>query len=203
MSRKTLKQDRASAKARMQAKKARVIDLVIKKGKTIREASKILKAEGFEIGASKSAVGVALKAIERDFSQIVPQERAKAYDRLQGFLDELETAKKSGQLDLRASISDSLAVMDRLSRLLGTDAPTKSISAKVNADVDPDQLVGYRRFVAETRGLDREQIEAVYKFARSLARPTVTVTNVPETSELWEDKESYMRNGKVYRLEDK
>lgn len=188
MSRKTRQQDRASTKARIASRKARVIDLCVHKGKTVREAALILKEEGVIVGANKTSVGETLQLIQRDFSQMVPQERAKAYDRLQGFLDELETAKKSGKLDLRASISDSLAVMDRLSRLLGTDAPTKSISAKVNADVDPTALVGYRKFVAVTCHMDAATLEKVYTFASKLnVPPAVRVVGPPATSELWDE----------------
>ena len=164
------KQNRVANKSRIAAKKARVIDLVIKKGKTIRETSKILKAEGFEIGASKSAVGMALKAIERDFSQIVPQERAKAYDRLQGFLDELETAKRDGKLDLRASISDSLQVFDRLSRLLGLDAPSKAIVATTH-DLNPTVV----EFLKASHGLSEGQLTSTFEYMNALPREAIVV----------------------------
>ena len=187
MSRKTRQQDRASTKARIAPRKARVIDLCVHKGKTVREAALILKEEGVIVGANKTSVGETLQLIQRDFSQMVPQERAKAYDRLQGFLDELETAKKSGKLDLRASISDSLAVMDRLSRLLGTDAPTKSISAKVTL-FNTTALVGYRKFVAVTCHMDAATLEKVYTFASKLnVPPAVRVVGPPATSELWDE----------------
>ena len=65
----------------------------------------------------------------------------------------------------------------------GLNAPSKSISARVDMNVDPDTLVGYRRFVAETRGLNAEQIESVHLFARSLVRPTITATEPPEKSD--------------------
>jgi hypothetical protein len=195
-------QEQAKNIARMSAKKARLLKLCVQEGKTIRAASKILKKEGFEKGASKSAVGVALKQIERDFSKIVPAEREKAYDRLNGWLEELETAKNTGQLDLRASISDGLAVMDRLSRLLGTDAPTKSVSATFNGDVDPATLIGYRKFVSVTNNMDQATLSRVYEFAAKLnGAPAPPVIGPPASSELWEDKESYMSDGKVYRLE--
>ena len=123
----------AKAKARVKAVKARVLDLCVKNDKTIRQASAILKAEGFEMGVSRTRVGVALQEIAQDMSNKVPEERQKAYTRLQRFLDELEEAKLAGNLSLRVSIADSLQVMDRLSRLLGLDAPTKSIGAIVTA----------------------------------------------------------------------
>ncbi len=174
-------------KARMKLKKARVIDLCVKQGKTIRQASRILKAEGFERGVSRSRVGVALQEISRDIAATVPAEREKAYNRLQGFLDELEKAKQSGKLDLRASISDSLQVMDRLSRLLGLDAPTKSISAKVNADIDPESLRGYRKFVHVTCNMDQITLDKVYAFAAKLNTPPERqLIGPPATSELWE-----------------
>jgi hypothetical protein len=153
----------AKAKARVKAVKARVLDLCVKKDKTIRQASVILKEEGFEKGVSRTRVGVALQEIAQDMSAQVPAERQKAYNRLQRFLDELEEAKRDGTLNLRASISESLQVMDRLSRLLGLDQPIKTINANISPTVPAMVAMDFSSPVEKTSALvsDAEYLDAV------------------------------------------
>ena len=172
-------QDKPQTKIRIANRRARLMKLFAE-GLSVRKAVKVLQAEGVQ--ASKTMVARDLQAISRETP--LEDARHEAHATLRGLQKFVVSADYMKDTD---TVNSLLAIHDRLARLLGLDAPTKSISAKVNADVDPDALVGYRRFVAETRGLDTEQIEAVYKFARSLARPTITITDVPETSELWED----------------
>jgi len=67
--------------------------------------------------------------------------------------------------------------------LRGTAAPTKSISAHVNADVDPEKLVGYRKFLYHTRHLSEEDVNAkVFPFCDSLP-PSQTPAHLLEPSE--------------------
>lgn len=172
-------QDKPQTRIRIANRRARLMKLFAE-GKSTREAAKVLQAEGFP-RASKAIVARDLQALAAQAPQNIDNARHEAHATLRGlqkFVVDAEDMKDT------ETVNSLLQIHDRLARLLGLDAPTKSISAKVNADVDPDALVGYRRFVAETRGLDTEQIEAVYKFARSLARPTITITDVPEESEL-------------------
>jgi hypothetical protein len=170
-------QDQKQTKIRIANRRARLVKLFAE-GKTISAAHKQLAKEGIEV--SRATVGFDLQALAALAPANIQTARAEAHS-------ELTALKKfvMGADDMKdtETVNSLLAIHDRIVTLLGLAAPTKSISAKVNADVDPTALVGYRRFVAETRGLDAEQIEAVYKFARSLARPTITVTDVPERSD--------------------
>jgi hypothetical protein len=60
-------------------------------------------------------------------------------------------------------------LMDSIARLTGSNAPTKSIHANVNADVDPGKLVGYRKFLYHTRHLSEADVNAkVFPFCDSL-----------------------------------
>ena len=78
-------------------------------------------------------------------------------------------------------------LMKQIASILGLNAPTRTISAKIDANVDPEKLVGYRKFVYETRGLDQAQIDQVYAFARSLVRVRETPPGPPASSPLWND----------------
>ena len=147
----------------MQSRRARALQL-FKQGKSTREASKILKSEGFP-KASQSTVSCDLRSLQADFAEIVPQERQAAYEELKA-LKQMITS--SDDLRTGEAIKLLLETHDRLSRLLGLDAPNKTISAKIDATVDPEKLQGYRKFVVETQLLSREQLEAVYQYARSL-----------------------------------
>ncbi|HKV79774.1 MAG TPA: hypothetical protein VJP02_16615 [Candidatus Sulfotelmatobacter sp.] len=83
-------------------------------------------------------------------------------------------------VDLRDVLSDpkikpdrkvelTLAIIDREMRLTGTAAPTRSIQATINADVDPAKLVGYRKFLYHTRHLSEEDVNRlVFPFCDSL-----------------------------------
>jgi hypothetical protein len=165
-------QDKPQTKLRMQSRRARALQL-FKQGKSTREASRILKSEGFP-KVSQSTVSCDLRALQADFAEIVPQERQAAYEELKGLKDLITRADdlKTGE-----AIKLLLETHDRLSRLLGLDAPIKTVKANIDATVDPAQLQGYRRFVVETQLLSLAQLEEVYKYARSL-RPAPSPINL-------------------------
>ena len=173
-------QDQPQTELRIKARRERVVQLCAKGGKSTREASQILKREGFSRGASQTVVVRDLAAIAQGFADRLPEEREKAFKKLNGWMDELE---RDAAVRKPEKIAGCLQVYDRLSRLLGLDAPTKSISAKVDLD-DPTKLVGYRRFVAETRELTEAQLEKVFEYARTLRTPRVlTIPTFEETQQ--------------------
>lgn len=171
-------QDKPQSQLRIRERRTKLMN-IFAKGATVTRAQKELAKEGIVV--SRATVGFDLQALGCDSKVNLERERESAYRELRSLQRYVADAD---DMNSKETVDSLLAIRDRINRLIGCDAPTKSISAKVNADVDPDALVGYRRFVAETRGLDATQIEAVYKFARSLVRPTITVTDVPEESEL-------------------
>lgn len=178
MSKRRQSQDKPQNKLRVSIKRARLVKLFAE-GKTVRQASAQLKAEGFTTGTSRAVVGTDLQIISRTAPERLQDEREKASAYLEGLRRDIESIK---QLSAERRVPLLLSIYDRFERLLGLAAPTKSISARVNV-ADGEALVGYRRFVAETNGLTLSQIESVYKFARTMKRETATVIDVPERSE--------------------
>jgi hypothetical protein len=162
---KTRQQDRAKTKVRMAAKKARLLKLCVQEGKTVREASRILKAEGFAVGASKTRVGADLQALQKDFEKIVPQEREKAYNRLNKWVDELET---DPNLRNHERIREAANIYDRLERLLGLSAPNKNLNVNVGGPSLTPEYIEIARAMADVAPEDRHK---VLEFARSLVRP--------------------------------
>jgi hypothetical protein len=82
----------------------------------------------------------------------------------------------------------ALAIIDREIDLLGTKAPAKSIQARIDAEVDPGQLVGYRRFVRATAGLSDTQVEELYGIASRMTRE-FEMPQPPLDAELWKNEE--------------
>jgi hypothetical protein len=176
-------QDQPQSKLRIKARRERVVQLCAKDGKSTREASAILKREGFGKGSSQPVVVRDLQALSQQFSDRIPEEREKAYSKLSGWLDQLEN---DPNLRSHERIREAANIYDRLERLLGLAAPTKSISAKVDATVDQGQ---YSRFVSAIAGLSEDAVNSVFEFARSLPRPKTLQAAPPETSELWEEQQ--------------
>jgi len=145
-------------------------------GKRVGEAAE-------ELGVHRNAVSYHKKALTADMSDSVQEYRAAQLIEL----SELKAHLVSPAISAVKKVELALAIIDREIDLLGTKAPAKSVQARIDADVDPEQLVGYRRFVYETRGLDQDAIESVYQFARELSRPDVIDHAPPRESELWEE----------------
>src|SRR5467141_3235571 len=146
---------------RVAKKRARLVTL-FSEGATVRQAAKQLKAEGFKKGASRSAVGADLQALAREAPQKVEEARQEAGEQLRGLRQLINNAEELG---LKDQVGLLLQVHDRYSRLLGLDAPTKSVSATFNGDVDPATLIGYRKFVSVTSNMDQATLARVYEFA--------------------------------------
>jgi hypothetical protein len=161
-------------------------------GKTVRQAAKVLKAEGFP-KASVAIVGRDLQALAREAPQKVEEARQEAGEQLRGLRQLINNAEELG---LKDQVGLLLQVHDRYARLLGLDAPTKSVSATFNGDVDPATLIGYRKFVSVTSNMDQATLSRVYEFAAKLnGAPAPRVINPPATSELWEDEPKQLTEG--------
>ncbi len=81
-------------------------------------------------------------------------------------LSELKAQLVSPAISAVKKVELALAIIDREIDLLGTKAPTKSISATFSATSDP----AYLDFKKATAGLDESQLAEVYRFAESLTR---------------------------------
>jgi hypothetical protein len=154
-------------------------------------------ADGVNVTDSAKNIGVSRETIYKDRKAIVGRFQSQADETVQEYraaqlieLSELKAQLVSPAISAVKKVELALAIIDREIDLLGTKAATKTITANINADVDPEQLVGYRRFVYETRGLDRDSIESVYQFARHLSRPATVEHAPPSDSELWNEEGS-------------
>ncbi len=183
-------QDKPQTKIRVQNRRAALVPLFAQ-GKTVSEAQKIINADGHK--ASRALVGFDLQALAREAPQKVEEARQEAGEQLRGLRQLINNAQELG---LKDQVGLLLQVHDRYSRLLGLDAPTKSVSATFNGDVDPATLIGYRKFVSVTSNMGRETLDRVYQFAAKLnGAPAPRVINPPATSELWEDEPKQLTEG--------
>jgi hypothetical protein len=157
-------QDQPKTKIRI-ARRREKLTKMFAEGASVSKAHELLKDEG--IVCSRATVGFDLQAIRGDFADRLPEAREEAYDELKQLKQLI--AKAEG-MKLGEKIDKHLAVHDRLARLLGLDAPSKSVKVSVDGG-SPEQLIGYRRFVAETQGLSSDDLERVYEFAKSIRRP--------------------------------
>lgn len=157
-------QDKPQTALRIAERRTRLLQL-FRAGKSTREASKMLKSEGFGRGSSQPTVAKDLVAMRADFADRIPEEREQTYRELKGYKEIVAAAEDMGTGE---QVKLLLEVQDRLSRLLGLDAPTKSVTANVNVP-GGEALVGYRRFVKETQHLTPEQVESVFRFIAQIA----------------------------------
>lgn len=145
-------------------------------------------------GKSRREVADALHVTQNAVSKLKTRYLAERQtEMLEEDLGELESLRDEVVSRRRAGKPLTLGCVDRLIKLLelrvrlrGTAAPTKSVHAHVSADVDPAKLVGYRKFVYETRGLTLSQVDEVYAFARTLVRVVETPKGPPASSPLWD-----------------
>jgi hypothetical protein len=127
-------QDKKQNKIRVAKKRARLVDLFAE-GKTVRQASKQLKREGFTRGTSRAMVGFDLQRLAREAPACVEDARLEARNQLRALNTAIASAK---QLGLKDQVLLLLQIHDRYSRLLGLDAPQKSINANLTPAVAPD-----------------------------------------------------------------
>lgn len=157
-----------------------------------RQAKAIeLTREGMQPGEIAQQVGASRVTIWRDLEKLrlnyhaLSKENFAEYVQVQ--IQLLTTAVEEvweGNLPPEAG-NAIRRMMDSIARLTGSNAPARTITAHVSAEVDPQTLKGYRRFVFETRGLDQESLQKVYEFARSLPRPVAEPAGPPASSPLW------------------
>ena len=120
-------QDKKQNQIRVAKKRARLVDLFAE-GMTVRQAAKQLKAEGFTRGTSRAMVGFDLQRLAREAPQCVEDARDEARNQLRALNTAIASAK---QLGLKDQVLLLLQIHDRYSRLLGLDAPSKSIGVTV------------------------------------------------------------------------
>jgi predicted DNA-binding transcriptional regulator YafY len=162
-------QDQPRTKVRIAKRRARVLQLLVE-GKNSCSASKILKAEGFGKGSSQPVVYRDIQALQQQFADRIPVEREEAYQELKQLKQFVKAAEDMTSSDV---VTGLLAVHDRLARLCGLDAPTKSVSATVtaNAGGPPEAF----EFLRHAHGLSEEQLAEVYVFMDQLPRKPLVI----------------------------
>lgn len=176
-----------SDQAIIASRRHRLLEL-LSEGKTKSQCAEILQSEGYP--ASPNTLWLDFKGLrsqweDANMDSIGEYRAAQLIE-----LSELKAQLVSPNIPPVKKVELALAIIDREIDLLGTKAATKTITANINTDVDPEQLVGYRRFVYETSGLTTEQVESVYQFARKMLRPATVEHTPPASSELWDEEGS-------------
>lgn len=155
-------QDKPQTKLRVQTRRKRLVE-IFAEGKSVRQASKQLKAEGFGRGSSPAVVGHDLQALSREAPKHVERARQEAGEQLRGIRQIIANAEELG---LKDQVNLLLDVHDRYARLLGLDAPTKAITASIT----PESTGVMYEFLRHSHGLDDGQLAQVYVFMDKMER---------------------------------
>jgi hypothetical protein len=146
-----------------------------------------LMKQGQTQEAIAEILGVSRTTFWRDLQAIEARYVAGSNDDVRHFkqaqykaLMKIEEATANGTIE--PDVANALTrIRDSVAKLLGLNAPERKIT--LNADVDPEKLVGYRKFLYHTRHLSEADIIAkVYPFCDSLP-PSETPAHLLEPNE--------------------
>lgn len=154
-------QDKPQTKIRIANRRARLTQLFAQ-GLSKRKAAKILREEGY-VGASDANVGFDLQKLSAEAPKKVAVARAEAEM-------ELKALKKfiaESDMSDADTVHGLLAIHDRIARLLGLDAPTKSVQANLGGNLTPE-YIEIAKAMADVDPTDRPK---VLDFIRSLTKP--------------------------------
>jgi hypothetical protein len=142
-------------------------------------------------GATQSAIaellGVSRTTFWRDLQAIEARYVAGSTEDVRQFkeaqyqaLMKIEEATANGTIE--PDVANALTrIRDSVARLLGLNAPERKVT--INTDVDPEKLVGYRKFLYHTRHLSEADVNAkVFPYCDSLP-PSGTPQYLLEPSE--------------------
>lgn len=163
-----------TSKAERAERQAKALELM-KEGKTQGVIAELL-------GISRMTFWRDLQAIEARYVEGSKEDVAAFKKSQYDALIRIESATAEGTIE--PEVANALVrIRDSVARLLGLNAPTKSISATINAEVDPEKLVGYRKFLYHTRHLSEADVNAkVFPYCDSLP-PSGTPQYLLEPSE--------------------
>jgi hypothetical protein len=168
-----------------------------KTSKAVRAERQAKALELMKTGATQDAIaellGVSRMTFWRDLQAIEARyvegskEDVAAFKKSQyDALMRIESATAEGSIE--PEVANTLVrVRDSVARLLGLNAPSKSISASVNVKLDPATMGMYDRFFHECGGLTSEQFEQVWQFMRQLPRKVVEL-GPPDDAPTWHFK---------------
>ncbi len=170
-------------------RRARVAELAAS-GLDLRQCEGLLKQEGFS-HADHATLGRDLQRERDRLNQATLLTVTRHRDQLTKNLLSLEQVVRARGLQHGDYVPDLLAIFNQLAKLLGLNADTRVAVIAVGADVDPEKLVGYRKFVHETRWIPEAAFEPLWELCRKLSQPPTAETTAaigpPADSPLWHD----------------
>jgi hypothetical protein len=154
--------------ATIEARKNRLLELLAE-GKNQSEAAELLRLEGYPAD---------VRTLQRDVRSLRGQwggQNMNAFEHWRDeHIEELQALRKQLE-DPRIHPSDkvslALAIIREDSKIKGTAAPSKSISASVN--INPEHSQEYLLFREACAGLTEDQLHEVYAIAKALPRTWV------------------------------
>lgn len=104
-------------------------------------------------------------------------------------LGKLKALLRKTHLDLAQEVHDGILPPDastairghlvEIAKIEGAHAPTRHLTAKVDATIDPEALKGARRFAAEASGLSEAELEPVWELIRQLKAVQPAIAFLP------------------------
>jgi hypothetical protein len=92
-------------------------------------------------------------------------------------------------------VADLLSIVDRVIRLMGLAEQHHHVSVvtATNDDIPAEKLIGWRRWIRETRDVPESSFDAIWAVCRKLAQPATAETTAligpPADSPLWHDND--------------
>jgi hypothetical protein len=178
-------------KQELSRRRARVAELAAS-GMDLRQCEELLKQEGFA-HADSSTLSRDLKRAREELNQATLLTVARHRDRLTKNLLALETVVRSRGLKHDDYVPDLLAIFNQLAKLLGLNADTRVAVVAVNNadDIPAERLIGWRRWLRETRDVPESALDQIYDLCRKLSQPptaeTTALIGPPASSPLWDD----------------
>jgi hypothetical protein len=183
----------SQAKLEMAARRARVATLAFE-GKSVRDCEQILRSEGFKHCDHVTVV----KDLKLERDRLAAATRATTVLHRQKVLEELTQLRefvRARGWDDPNYVADLLSIVDRVIRLMGLAEQHHHVSVvtATNDDIPAEKLIGWRRWIRETRDVPESSFDAIWAVCRKLAQPATAETTAligpPADSPLWHDND--------------
>jgi hypothetical protein len=174
------------------SRRARVAELAAG-GLDLRQCEELLKQEGFT-HSDHSTLSRDLKRAREELNQATLLTVARHRDQLTKNLLSLEQVVRERGLQHDDYVPDLLAIFNQLAKLLGLNADTRVAVVAVNNDGIPaEKLIGWKRWLRETRDIPESAFDQIWAVCRKLSQPATAETTAligpPASSPLWDDSD--------------
>jgi hypothetical protein len=175
----------------MAARRARVATLAFE-GKSVRDCEQILRSEGFKHCDHVTVV----KDLKLERDRLAAATRATTVLHRQKVLEELTQLRefvRARGWDDPNYVSDLLGIVDRVIRLMGLAEQHHHVSVETatNDDIPAEKLIGWKRWLRETRDVPESAFDEIWAVCRKLSQPptaeTTAMIGPPADSPLWHD----------------